>query len=405
MKATQLPPALLDVGLTGTLALFMRGAELTRADIADRTGWARVTVTTRVERLVEDGLLVPFDGRASGRGRPATHYRLAVSAGALLVADVGATGMRLARCDLSGRIEQTATRACTISDGPEPVLEIVRHGWRQLLRNADGRNPWGVAIGLPGPIEFPQGRVIDPPIMTGWDGFEARATIADWYGTTAHVENDANALAVGEVAAAADQARPISDLLVVKVGTGVGAGIISGGRLLRGAAGAAGDLGHTEADDVEGRSDKPLCRCGKVGCVEAYAGGWALVRDAAARGLDVKDVPSFLEALAAGDPVARALTASSGRILGSAIATAVSLINPEKVLIGGQVGLTDDHLVAGVRERVYARSLPLATSSLEIGPSRLGQNAGVRGLAHELSRKVLLGAHSDLTEFRPPQLG
>lgn len=391
MSGRKVPASLGDPGLTETLALFQNGAELTRADVARLTGWARVTVTARMERLLEDALLEPADERASGRGRPAAHYRLAVGTGFLLVADVGATGMRVARCDLAGNIEATGSRAGTIGDGPDRVLGIVREAWKDLMRGSKGIRPWGVAIGLPGPVEYPRGRIVDPPIMTGWDGFEVSREIGAWYGTVAHVENDANALAVGEVAAAAEAGVRISDLLVVKVGTGVGAGIISGGRVLRGAAGSAGDIGHTEADNVTGRTDRPTCRCGKVGCVEAYAGGWALVRDAGDQGLDVTDVGSFLQLLSDGDPVARRLTAEAGRVIGSAIATAVSLLNPEQVLIGGQLGLTGDHLVASVRERVYARSLPLATRSLRIEQSRLGHDAGVRGLAHELSRKVLLG--------------
>ena len=384
--------SLADPDLTDTLALFQNGDELTRADVATKTGWARVTVTARIERLLEEGLLEPYDERNGGRGRPAARYRLAVNSGVLLVADVGATGMRLARCDLAGKILATSSRESAISDGPDEVLGIVRQAWKDLMRGSKGVRPWGVAIGLPGPVEYPRGRVVDPPIMTGWDGFDVSETISDWYDTAAHVENDANALAVGELAAAAEAGTPITDLLVVKVGTGVGAGIISGGRVLRGAAGSAGDIGHTEADNVTGRDDRPICRCGKVGCVEAYAGGWALVRDAAERGLDVKDVGSFLEHLSKGDPIARALTAESGRVIGGAIATAVSLLNPEQVLIGGALGLTGDHLVAGVRERVYARSPPLATRSLRIDRSRLGHDAGVRGLAHELSHRVLLGA-------------
>jgi predicted NBD/HSP70 family sugar kinase len=385
------PVSLVDPGLTRTLALFQDGAQLTRADIATLTGWARVTVTTRVERLLEDGLLEPVEERVNGRGRPATFYRLAATAGVLLVADVGATGMRVARCDLAGKIEATASRASAIGDGPDRVLTIVNRAWKELMRGSKGVRPWGVAIGLPGPVEYSRGRVVDPPIMTGWDGVEVKATIAGWYDTVAQVENDANALAVGEQAAAAEAGTPISDLLVVKVGTGVGAGIISGGRVLRGAAGSAGDIGHTEADNVTGRADHPICRCGKVGCVEAYAGGWALVRDASAAGLKVKDVQSFLRCLSAGDPVARALTAEAGRVIGSAIATAVSLLNPDQVVLGGSLGLVGDHLVAGVREQVYARSLPLATRSLRIETSKLGHDAGVRGLAHELSRIVLLG--------------
>ncbi len=380
---------LAEPGLAAALALFRRGAALSRADVAAQTGWARVTVTARLERLLEAGLLVTREERINGRGRPATIHRLNASAGALLVADVGASGMRVARCDLDGVVEQTVELDSEIGDGPDAVLGVVREGWSRL---GPAGEPWGLALSLPGPIAHPSGLVVDPPIMTGWNGFDARSALAAWHPhAVTMVENDVNAMAVGEVAAAAEAGRTLSDVLVVKVGTGVGAGIVSGGHVIRGAAGAAGDIGHTEADVAGLRDDRPPCRCGKVACVEAYAGGWALVRDARARGLAVGDLGGFLAHLDSGHPVARQLTADAGRVLGSAIATAVSLVNPEQVLVGGSLGLAGDHLVAGVRERVYARSLPLATRSLRIGPSLLGHDAGVRGLAHELSRQVLLG--------------
>lgn len=390
--ATRVRPAALDEPeIAATLALFQHGQELTRLEVAERTGWARVTVTSRIERLLADGLLEAYEDRSAGRGRPATRYRLANRVGGLLVADVGASGMLLARCDLAGAVLNTHWAPSVIGDGPEAILRIVRNGWKGLLRDADAAPPWGVAIGLPGPVEHPAGRVVDPPIMTGWDGYDVSGTLAGWYGTPALVENDANALAIGEAAVASEAGERLQDLLVVKVGTGVGMGIISGGRVLRGAAGAAGDLGHTQIDRVHG-DEQPLCHCGKSGCVEAYAGGWALVRDAQARGLDVGDLDGFLRLLAAGDPIARALTIRAGRVVGNAIATAVSLLNPQQVILGGRVGLAGDHLVAGVRERVYARSLPLATRNLRIGTSTLGRHAGVRGLAAELGRKVLFAA-------------
>ncbi|GAA1910382.1 ROK family transcriptional regulator [Nocardioides marmoribigeumensis] len=379
-----------EPGLAAALALFQQGAALSRADVAALTGWARVTVTARLERLLDAGLLLAQEERVNGRGRPATIHRLNASAGALLVADVGASGMRVARCDLAGMVEDVAELDSEIADGPDAVLATVREGWRRLLPDGE---PWGAALSLPGPIAYPSGLVVDPPIMTGWNGFDARSALSRWHpGAATMVENDVNAMAVGEVAAAAEGGRHLTDLLVVKVGTGVGAGIVSGGHVIRGAAGAAGDIGHTEADVAGLREDRPPCRCGKVACVEAYAGGWALVRDARARGLEAEDLGGFLTHLVAGHPVARQLTADAGRVLGSAIATAVSLVNPEQVLVGGSLGLAGDALVAGVRERVYARSLPLATRSLRIGPSVLGHDAGVRGLAHELSRQVLLGS-------------
>ena len=383
------PASVTEPGVAAALALFAGGASLSRADVATETGWARVTVTARLERLLDDGLLRAFDAQVNGRGRPATHYRLAADAGSLLVADIGASGLRVARCDLAGTPGPSQHLASEIADGPDVVLRTVREGWAAL---GDGAPVWGVAVSLPGPVEFSTGRVVDPPIMTGWNDYAVRDELTSWFGTVAHVENDANAIAVGEVAAVTEAGGALADVLVVKVGTGVGAGIISGGRVLRGASGAAGDIGHTEADVAGVRTDRPTCRCGKVGCVEAYAGGWALVRDAQDRGLAVEDLDGFLAALAEGDPVARALTVEAGQVLGSAIASTVSLLNPEQVLLAGALGLVGEHLVAGVRQRVYARSLPLATRNLQIRSGRLGAEAGVRGLAHELSRRVLLGA-------------
>lgn len=393
-RGRTVPKSLGDPGVAATLDLFRTGASLTRAEVAERTGWARVTVTGRLDQLLEDGLLASVEERAGRRGRPATRYSLRRDAGMLLVADVGASGMRVARCDLTGIVEETRDLPSEIGDGPATVLRTVREGWGELVGRVPGRLPWGLAISLPGPIEYPTGRVVDPPIMTGWDGYDVRAELASWHNCAVHVENDVNAMAVGEVAAAAEAGHAVADLLVVKVGTGVGAGIISGGRVLRGAVGAAGDIGHTEADVSGIREDRRQCRCGKIGCVEAYTGGWALVRDAAERGRHVDDLAGFLHLLAAGDPVIRGLTADAGRVLGSSVATAVSLVNPQQVLLGGSLGVSGEHLIAGVRERVYARSLPLATRSLHIGTSRLGHDAGIRGLAHELSRKVLTG-HAD----------
>ena len=383
------PASLHDDGVSAALSLFRRGWTLTRAEVAERTGWARVTVTARLEQLLADGLLREVDGRARGRGRPAARYAFDAARGVLLVADVGASGMRLARCDLDGNVEDRLDRSGHVARGPRRVLATVRRGWDRLATDAGLRPVWGVAISLPGPIEYPAGRVVDPPIMTGWNDFDVRASLAPWYGTPVHVENDVNAMAVGELAATAAALDGVRDLLLVKVGTGVGAGIISGGAVVRGAVGAGGDIGHTEADASGVRTDRPRCRCGKAACVEAYAGGWALVRDLQAAGRDVTTADDFLRLLSVGDPAARGLLTDAGRILGTSIATAVSLVNPARVVLGGSIGTSGEHLLAGVRERVYARSLPLATRNLRIEQSTLGRDTGVLGLAHELGELVL----------------
>ncbi len=379
-------PADLDAGAVHLLNLVRSSGALTRAQMNEQTGWARMTVTGRLDQLLVGGLLVADDPAPSGRGRPVTRFRLAGHTAALVVADVGALGARLARCDLAGRVERTADRSCLIGDGPDVVLPIVRAAMDELVADLEDRPVWGVGISLPGPVEFDTGRVVSPPIMTGWDGVVVRDLIADWFGTPVLVDNDVNAMAVGEQALSYSAA---SDLFVVKVGTGIGSGIISNGHVLRGVSGAAGDIGHTWADAEGIRSDSPECRCGKRGCVEAYCGGWAMARDASrehGRDLDVDDVVALLHA---NDPVTIRLVRDAGRILGASVATAVSLLNPAAVVLGGQVAAeAGEHLLAGLRERIYARSLPLATRNLPIEVSTLWPDAGVQGLARGVADLV-----------------
>ncbi|MGI9155040.1 MAG: ROK family protein [Marmoricola sp.] len=380
-------PADLDPGAGQLLALIRSHGALTRAQMNAMTGWARMTVTSRLEQLLAVKLLLPDEPTAGARGRPATRFRIAPQRAALMVADVGALGMRLARCDLTSVVEETADLRCQISDGPQAVLAQAEEGLRNLAGDPAIRPVWGVGISLPGPVEFQAGRVVSPPIMTGWHGVAVRDIVTKWFGSPVLVDNDVNAMAVGERAVSYPDA---GDLLVVKVGTGVGAGLICGGRVVRGAAGAAGDIGHTWADPSGIRSDVPECRCGKRGCVEAYVGGWAIARDLGRELGSERSVDDVTELLRAGDSTTVRLVRDAGRILGASLATAVSLLNPSAVVLGGQIAAASgEHLLAGLRERIYARSLPLATRDLPIKVSTLWPNAGVHGLARGIADTVL----------------
>jgi predicted NBD/HSP70 family sugar kinase len=380
----------LDAEVAALLAVLRRGGPLTRAEMTAATGWARVTVTSRLERLLEVGLLTVDESVAGARGRPAARYRVDARRAVHLVADVGAQGMRLARVDLEGRVEEAASFRADIGSGPDEVLTVVRAGFEALAAAAAGRPVWGLGISLPGPVDFAAGRVVSPPIMTGWHGYPVRDTLSSWFDCPVLVENDVNAIAVGERALAFPT---LDDLLVVKVGTGVGCGIISGGEVMRGAAGAAGDIGHTWADVGDSSQPPPDCRCGKRGCVEAYVGGWALARDvglALGRSVTIDEVR---ELLVSGDPTAVRLVRDAGRILGASLATAVSLLNPSAVVLSGQIAVdAGEHLLAGLRERIYARALPLATRELDISVSTLWPDSGVHGLARGVSHLVLSGS-------------
>jgi glucokinase-like ROK family protein len=240
---------------------------------------------------------------------------------------------------------------------------------------------------VPGPVEFQTGRPISPPIMPGWDGYPIRERFATRYGAPVWVDNDVNVLALGEwrsgVAAGHDNA------VVIKVGTGIGAGIISDGRLHRGAQGSAGDVGHIQVTD-----DRTIvCRCGNVGCLEALAGGAAIGRagEAAARDGRSPRLRSALDrhgavtaedvarAASYGDAFAVALLQSAGHRIGAMLASVVNFFNPSLIVIGGGVANSPDLFLAAIREAVYRRSLPLATRDLLIQRSSLGGLAGVIG--------------------------
>jgi predicted NBD/HSP70 family sugar kinase len=227
-------------------------------------------------------------------------------------------------------------------------------------------------------VDFAGGRVVSPPIMSGWDGFDIRGWFGRRFSCPVLVENDVNAMAWGEQRVAHPET---TDLLMLKIGTGVGAGLVSGNRIFRGADGAAGDIGHLHAATAPRDEPEPLCRCGRYGCVEAYAGGWALVRDLQAAGAQVQQVDDVVRLLASGDLRAVTLARRAARVIGEAIAQAVSLMNPQVIVLTGQLSVAEEQLLAGIREVVYQRSLPLATRRLQILRSRLDKRAGLIGLA------------------------
>jgi predicted NBD/HSP70 family sugar kinase len=364
------------------LALFRQGQARTRADLVRLTGLARSTITQRLDTLVAAGLLVPDGESASTGGRPPTQFRFNASGGILLIADIGASHLRCAVTDLAGTVLAEEACGLDVATGPHLVLDQVATSFEALLATAGHlpKDVRGVGIAVPGPVEFATGRVVSPPIMTGWDQFDIPGYFADRYTCPTLVDNDVNAMAFGEQRACWPQHH---HMLMIKVGTGVGCGIIANGELYRGAQGAAGDLGHIPYSGEGG----PVCRCGNIGCVEAYAGGWALIRDLRALGHEVSSSSDVVRLIRAGQPDAVRLTRQAGRVLGQAISDAVSFFNPSLVVIGGQLAHADEPLLAGIREVVYRRSLPLATRNLQIITSKLDERAGVTGLA------LMLGDH------------
>lgn len=358
------------------LQLMLDGTPRTRAELIKLTGLARSTVGARVDALLAAGLLAPSGEAASTGGRPPAQLAFNPDAGVVIGADLGATHALVALTDLRGRVVSEKAFEIDISEGPEVVLDRVARTGRALLSGAGRRREElaGVGIGLPGPVEHSTGRPVLPPIMPGWDNYDVPAHIGNALGAPVLVDNDVNLMALGEHATTYPD---VEQMIFVKVATGIGAGIISGGRLHRGAQGAAGDLGHVAA--LHGGSTP--CTCGNLGCLEAVASGPAVVRALQERGIHAGDTRGLIQLAKSGDLAAAAAVRDAGREIGHVLATCVSLLNPSVIAVGGLLAQAAESLLAGIREVVYGRSLPLATGELQIVASRTADHAGVIGAA------------------------
>ena len=379
-------------GLVTVLHLVRSGQARTRPELARLSGMGRGAVTQRVAELMDSGLLVESElGRSTG-GRPPRELAVRAEAGLVLVAPLGATHLAAGVTDLTGRVLDFVVEPGDIAAGPDATLARLEQLFDQLLsRTTVPEAPiYGIGVGLPGPVEFASGTPVSPPIMPGWDGYPVRARLSERHDVPVWVDNDVNLMALGELRVGA--ARNQQDVIYVKVGTGIGAGLISSGRLHRGAQGAAGDIGHARVDAASGI----VCRCGNVGCLEALAGGAALSRDGTAAAAEGRSeflgrmlaagqpIAAADVAVAAehGDPVAVELLSRSGQLVGETVATLVNFFNPSLVLLGGGVALAGDMILASVRETVYRRSLPLATRELRIERSTLTPDPALSGAAH-----------------------
>jgi predicted NBD/HSP70 family sugar kinase len=353
-----------------------KGRARSRAELVALTGASRNTISARVDQLIEANLLAEGGRGWSTGGRPPTILQFNSRAGCVLAVDLGVTSVDVAVTDLSAQVLATVGHAIDIADGPGPVLAEVDRLAQKVLADA-GLTPAdvrAVGVGVPGPVEFSTGRPSHPPIMPGWHDHPIPGAFAR-YECPVYVDNDVNVMALGELGVA-DSA---DDVLVVKVGTGIGCGVIVEGRVYRGAQGSAGDIGHIYVAQPDGRT--VLCRCGNENCLEAIAGGGALLRDALAAGLPVTSTRHVIELASQGDGVAVELVRNSGRTIGTVLAALVNFFNPHRIVMTGGVAQAGLPLLAGIRETVYRRSMPLAARSLEISVSDAPEMSGRIGAA------------------------
>jgi predicted NBD/HSP70 family sugar kinase len=356
------------------LRLIRTGAAHSRADLVSLTGAPRSTVSARVEQLLAGKLIYEGGSGDSRGGRPPTLLTFNSQAGYVLAVDLGATHVRVAVTDLSAEFLASESQELEIAEGPQPVLDVVNAIADRLLDQV-GCSPADVSavgVGVPGPVEFATGRLVQPPLMAGWHDYLVPAAFERFH-CPVSVDNDVNVMAAGELGFS----RSEENFLVVKIGTGIGCGIIVNGQIYRGTQGCAGDIGHIYVPSDE----TVICRCGNENCLESIAGGAALTRQAQARELDVHSVKDLVRLALLGEPAALELVRNAGRQIGAVLASLVNIFNPSRIVLVGSVAEAGNPLLAGIREVVYRRSLPLAARTLEITVSEHGKVDGRLGAA------------------------
>lgn len=352
----------------------LTGARLTRGELAERTGWSRNTVATRLGELQEQRWVGTGEVAGSG-GRPATVFGLNADRAAIFAAAFGASHVRWGLVDLLGGVIASDEHPFRIDSGPEAAQEVARSALERLLGTSGlpRRRLAGAVIGLSSPIDRQARRPINPSAMPGWLDHDVTGRFSAVLDLPVSVENDAKLMATGVHLSLFPD---VQDLVFIKVATGLGAGIVSGGVLQHGARGMAGEIGHLPLPGGERG-----CDCGGVGCIGNYATITGIVQSLRENGVQVSGLADVLARAAAGDrEVTRALR-QAGRELGEVLAPLLAVVNPEVLVLGGSLVTVGEELLTGMRETLYARAQPHLTTGLRTATVQEHDTAALRGAA------------------------
>ncbi|PKO11918.1 MAG: hypothetical protein CVU39_27005 [Chloroflexi bacterium HGW-Chloroflexi-10] len=394
LEQTPLPiktPVFLNAAEAQIIRALRKSGHISRTKVAEMTGWSKAKTSQEVRVLVAKGYLLDEDEGISAGGRKPRLLRFNNQMGYVLGIDIGATSIDLALADVGGVILKRASEAADVRNPAEVVLGRCVELGMELL-NAQGCSVdqvLGIGVGVPGPVDFSRGVLVAPPLMPDWENFPIRDFFMQTF-TSAYVvvDNDVNIMALGE--RRYGDAINVDHLIYIKIGTGIGSGIISNGRIHRGSNGCAGDIGHICVD-----KQGPICRCGNRGCLEAMAAGPAITEKALLAANNGESplllhlmqnnhgvmTPELVSAACReGDEAALEIIRNSGQMIGDVLAGLVNFFNPSHIFVGGGISNFGNHLLVSIRRAVLRRSLPLATTHLMINFSRMGADAGVCGV-------------------------
>ena len=365
---------------------------ISRVALAQRLALTRAAVTSIVNDLIKTNLIRETKTRAPSNGRPPIILEINEERGYVAGVDMGASHLTVIIANFGAQVLAEKEQPFKIADGPAECIRQADEALRSLLSTLGlGLSDLSaIGAGVPGPTIASEGMVLAPPIMPGWDRFPIRDTLEKLWGCPVSLNNDAELGVLGEWAYGAGRGE--QNLAYIKVGTGIGAGLFIDGQIYRGATGSAGEIGHMTIDE-----NGPLCACGNRGCLEALAGGRAIVNLArtaiqSGRRTELSANPEALTAMdvssaaARGDLVAQEVLAEAGNQLGIALTSLVNLFNPNIVVVGGGVAQTGDLFLEPIRKAVLKRSLPAAAHAVRITTSLLGKRStGMGAVVQALS--------------------
>lgn len=342
--------------------------ETSRAELARLTGLTRTSVSALVGQLLRDGLVEELGTGPSTGGKAPILVRVRPDARHLIGVDLTEPAFSGALVDLRGKIVRSIRLPLEGRNGPETVRLVI--ALIDALVNSNGTSPLlGIGIGAPGVIDSRSG-TIRWAVNLDWADLPLGQQVEERYGLPVVVVNDSQAAAVAEFTFGAPT-RP-RNLVVVRVGRGIGAGIILDGRLYQGDGAGAGEIGHGIFGDPDPNAAPEPCRCGRVGCLETLASMQAMVVEAGRSDPAIIDGPTLIAAVRAGSPSARAVVVAAGRRLGQGIAGLISVLNVNEVLLIGAATALGDEWLNAVREQATARALTQLSrdTCIELGAAR-----------------------------------
>ncbi len=378
---------------------------ISRTGLAEEMGLTRAAVTLIVNDLLENGVILEAESRAIPNGRPPVVLEINPKRGLVAAVDMGATHVNIALADFSAKIIEETSLPFDIKQGPQVCLVEVRRILQELLDQygISISEIMAVGVGVPGPVIKDAGMVMSPPIMPGWDRYPIRKTLEEAWGCPVSLNNDAELGALGEWAYGAGRGE--KNLAFIKVGSGIGAGLIINQQIYGGTTGSAGEIGHITIEE-----NGPLCTCGNHGCMEAFAGGNAIAIQArkmvqTGKRTLLSNIPlenitarEVAESARRGDLPSQEIIMRAGTFIGIAIAGVVNLFNPSAVIIGGGVAQAGDLLTTSIRQAVRDRSLHASEQSVHITTAMLGQRSS---LICATGQAINIAIH-DATERKSP---